>query len=129
MYTIDTNVLVRILIDDKRQPNQVKLARKLASKQRKFFVPTIVQAELVWVLDQAYGINKDEIMLVLQHLFESEAYILENDTSYEFALKNYSEHNVDFSDCLILAESEANNHQVITFDKKFSRLSNCVLLT
>jgi len=124
MQAVDTNVLIRILITDDEQPEQVKSARQFAKKAKKLFVPQIVQVELVWVLDAAYELDKSEIVPVLHHLRVNEAFQLQNETEFSEALSLYEINNVDFSDALILVESKNKNCDVITFDKKFSRLAN-----
>lgn len=122
MQTVDTNVLVRILITDDKQLEQVKLARQFAKKAQQLFVPQIVQVELVWVLETAYGLGKIDIVKILQHLQTNEAFQLQNESEFSAALQIYQTNNVDFSDSLILVESKRKNCDVVTFDKKFSRL-------
>ncbi len=122
MQAIDTNVLVRILVTDDKQTEQVKIARQFAKKAKNLFIPQIVQVELVWVLDTAYKLNKSEIVQVLQHLATNEAFRLQNAVEFSDALQLYQSNNVDFSDCLIWVESKKENCLVTTFDKKFSRL-------
>lgn len=129
MQAVDTNVLVRILVTDDNQLEQVKLARQFAKKAKILFVPQIVQVELVWVLDAAYGLEKLEIVQVLNHLETNEAFQLQNPFEFGEALQLYQANNVDFSDCLILVESKKADCALVTFDKKFSRLAQVKLLS
>lgn len=122
MQAVDTNGLVRILITDDKQKEQVKLARQFAKKAQRLFVPQIVQVELVWVLDAAYGLNKSDIVRILQHLQANEAFHLQHASEFSEALQLYQLNNVDFSDTLIFIEGKKENCDVVTFDKKFSRL-------
>ena len=124
MQAVDTNVLIRILVTDDEQIEQVELARKFAKKAKLLFVPQIVQVELVWVLDGAYGLDKANIIRILQHLQANEAFQLQNESEFSEALQLFQSNNVDFSDSLIFAESRRENCYVVTFDKKFSRLPN-----
>jgi len=128
MQAVDTNVLVRILVDDPKASQQVKQARYSAKKAGSLFIPQIVQVELVWVLDSAYGIAKNEIISILKHLQENEAFLLQHEDQYNVALQQYQTTHTDFSDCLIYAESQAAGYEIITFDKKFSRLPHVTLL-
>ena len=128
MQAVDTNVLIRILVTDDKQIEQVKLARQFAKKAKKLFIPQIVQVELVWVLDAAYALNKSEIIQILQHLQTNEAFQLQNEFEFSQALQLFQSNNVDFSDCLILMESKKENCEMITFDKKFSRLPKVICL-
>ncbi len=74
MQAVNTNVLVRILVTDDKQMEQVLLARKFARKAKVLFITQIVQVELVWVLEAVYKFNKDEIIKVLQHMLTKEAF-------------------------------------------------------
>lgn len=128
MIAIDTNVLVRILVDDKEEHPQVTCARQFAKKHLKLFIPQIVQIELVWVLNVAYELEKTNIIPVLQHLYENAAFILQRVKQFETALHLYQTTHVGFSDCLIQIESQEENCKVVTFDKKFSKLPGVNLL-
>ncbi|MHB1947833.1 MAG: PIN domain-containing protein [Gammaproteobacteria bacterium] len=128
MIAIDTNVLVRILIDDDGAVNQVKTARQFAKKHKKLFIPQLVQVELVWVLSSAYELDKSEIVTILQHLCENGAFILQRKKQFEDALHLYQTNNTGFSDCLIQVESIDAGYEVATFDKKFAKLSEVKLL-
>ena len=129
MQAVDTNVLVRILVTDDKQSEQVKLARQFAKKAKMVFVPQIVQVELVWVLQVAYKLEKHEIIPVLEHLQVNESFQLQNEHEFSAALQWYQSNNVDFSDSLIFVESKKENCDVVTFDKKFSRMPNVKHLT
>jgi len=124
----DTNVLVRILVDDPGQPMQVRTARKLASEEQQLFIPQIVTVELVWVLQASYGLDKTAIISVLEHLLHNSAFELQGEDRFLEALGVFKENNSDFSDCLITAESRAANCTLATFDKKLSRLSGVRLV-
>ena len=128
MIAVDTNVLIRLLIDDSIASDQMELAKALLKKYRQVFVPQIVQVELVWVLENAYGFEKKAIIVVLQHLQKSSAYVLQQPTQFNAALENYANNPADFSDYLILATCIENHHEVYTFDKKFARLHSVNLL-
>jgi len=128
MQAVDTNVLVRILIDDPKEMNQVHIARRYAKRAGQLFVTQIVQVELVWVMDAAYDLNKSEVISVLKHMQDNEAFFLQNESQYAMALHHYQTKNVDFSDCLILAECHQEKCEVVTFDNKFSRLPEVHLL-
>jgi predicted nucleic-acid-binding protein len=50
VIAVDTNVLVRLPVDDSQAPAQVSAARKLLKDKGPAFVSQIVQVETVWVL-------------------------------------------------------------------------------
>ena len=74
MIAVDTNVLIRILVDEPSQPIQVTAARALASEAGKVFVPLVVLVEVVWVLESAYGQPKAVVVHTLEHLLDNAAY-------------------------------------------------------
>jgi predicted nucleic-acid-binding protein len=80
-----------------------------------------VQAELVWVLEDAFGANKPEIVSLLRHLLANQAFVLQNEASFEGALAEYETGSADFADCLILAEARAASYPLVTFDKRLQR--------
>lgn len=122
MISVDTNVLVRIFIDDK-SISQVKKARLLAQKEKQIFIAQTVQTELVWVLKRAYKITKPQILLILDEIKNNAAFIIHNNGLYDTALSLYEKYNIDFSDCLIFAESfEEQSKKIYTFDKQFAKL-------
>lgn len=130
MKAVDTNVLLRILVDDDEQMAQVQAARQFAKNAKRVFVPQIVQIELVWVLMAAYDLEKNDIIPILHHLQSNEAFFLQQEDGFSDALHLYQSNNIDFSDCLILVESEKEDcNVVVTFDKKFSRLLKVSLLS
>src|SRR5579864_9410476 len=91
MQAVDTNVLIRILVTDDKQTEQVRLARLFAKKAKILFVPQIVQVELVWVLDVAYGLDKSEIARILNHLLTNEAFKLQSESEFSEALQLFQD--------------------------------------
>lgn len=129
MISVDTNILVRILIDDKSNQEQVVTARKFAEKNVPLFIPQLVQAELVWVLSYSYDLEKLEILKILKHLLENAAFIMQEEQHFERAIHQYETTNVNFSDCLILQSSLVFTRKIATFDKKFAKLPEVFLVT
>ena len=76
MIAVDTNVLVRLLINDPGSQNQVSLAKALLKRAKQVYVPQIVQIEIVWVLETAYGFDKSAVITVLKHLQQTLVFVL-----------------------------------------------------
>ena len=123
MVALDTNLLVRVFLEDKEQPEQTQIARRLVSKTEPLYVSQIVQVEAVWVLDTVYQCSKSDIVLMLEQLAENTPFVLQRAEVFAAALDLYRKHNVDFADCLILAESREMNTELFTFDKRLAKLS------
>lgn len=122
MIAVDTNVLIRILVDDPGATLQMQSARALLAKSEVLYVPQIVQVETVWVLESAYGFDKPATCKILDHLLQHPQFQLQAAESFEAAVTLFRRHSADFSDCLILTESINQQLKLFTFDKKLSRL-------
>ena len=78
MIAIDTNVLVRLLVDDPNETTQNQLARQLLIEQEAAWVSYIVLIETVWVLQSCYKLAKEEIITVIEKLISHPRIQLEN---------------------------------------------------
>ncbi|MFY9976177.1 MAG: type II toxin-antitoxin system VapC family toxin [Chromatiaceae bacterium] len=123
MIAVDTNVLVRILVDDPGQPAQVSAARALAGEAADLHVPMIVLVETVWVLETSYRLPKSAVLRALEHITSNDAFELENPARCALALRLYRDANADFSDCLILAGCLERGLVLHTFDRRLGKLA------
>jgi predicted nucleic-acid-binding protein len=128
VIAVDTNILVRLLINEPDSQTQVGLAKALLKRAKQVYVPQTVQIEMVWVLETAYGFNKPDVITALKHLQQSFVFVLQDETQFDNALENFENYTAYFSDYLILSGCLENNHEVFTFDKKFARLQSVKLL-
>lgn len=125
MTTLDTNVLVRVLVDDPGSAAQCKAARAALLLADDCYIPSVVQAELVWVLTRAYGLAKNEVVAVLEHLAENLGFVLQEPAVFVRALELYRASTAGFSDCLIVAEARSSRRvPVLSFDRKLQRLDD-----
>lgn len=122
MIAVDTNVLIRILVDDPDAELQMQAARALLTQFEVLYVPQIVQVESVWVLESAYRFDKPSICKILDHLLHHPQFQLHLPESFASAVTLFRNHSADFSDCLILTESKSRKLQLFTFDKKLGRM-------
>ncbi len=127
MISVDTNVLLRVLVDDPGETAQVKTARHVVRNAREVFVSQIVQVETVWVLNRGYRIEKSDLISLLNHLFENIAYHLEKKEIFKHAVDMYTTGRADFSDYLILADAQQRSLEVVTFDKHLAKAKGAVL--
>ena len=69
MIAIDTNVLLRYLLEDDAE--QFRKAVKLISGQQKVLVTDVVLVETIWTLHgKKYQLKKPELVTVIQSLFQ-----------------------------------------------------------
>ena len=120
MIGIDTNVLVRYLVQD--DETQAKAATKIleqVSDENPAFINNIVMCETVWVLARAYKYDKSIIAETLEQILATAGIEFENAEVIRKAVRHYKNGNADFSDYL-LAEINKENGVVstYTFDRK-----------
>jgi predicted nucleic-acid-binding protein len=126
MISLDTNVMVRILVDDPQCPEQNSKARQIVSEYETVYVTQIVQVETVWVLSRAYGFSRADIERALESMLNNSAFRLENETIFAAGLQLYSRSNVDFADALILQNSVQQNLKLLSFDRKLQKQQGVV---
>jgi predicted nucleic-acid-binding protein len=129
MIAIDTNVLVRVFIDD-MSTAQIKSARQLVKNAKEIFLPHIVIVEMTWVLLRAFKLTKEQVLSILREIHENDAFIVENKEQFSHAFSLYKKNNIDFSDCMILSvtQDSAISH-LYTFDTKFAKIEGVKKLT
>lgn len=129
MVAVDTNVLIRLLVDDPGAVEQIEQARKSIQTAEQVYIPQIVQVECVWVLQSGYKFSKQNIVDRLGELAGNIRFVLQNSPSFLRALALFQGANADFSDCLILVESQAAECHLITFDKRLATQGGVRLLS
>lgn len=122
MLALDTNVLVRVLVDDPTAPEQCRAARQMVSEAGEVAISQVVQIETAWVLAGAYGLSRSTLCEVMTKLSAHPAFHLQRLPIFLTALQCFREAHADFADCMILAESAAEGSALATFDRKFARL-------
>ena len=128
MLAVDTNVLVRVLVDDPTALDQCRAARQAVSEAGEVFVSQVVQVETVWVLVSAYGLNKTTLQRTLGAIATHPAFHLQRRDMFQAALQIYLTAHADFADCMILAESASAGHELLTFDRKLGKLPGARLI-
>jgi len=121
MIAIDTNVLVRALTNDDGSPEQTLLAQEFIKSADKIYITQIVQVEFVWVLEQAYKVDKINILMALEILINSSKYQLQREDVFFLAIERFKRSNAGFADSLIGMESQQKGCKLWTFDKKLSK--------
>lgn len=127
MKGIDTNVLVRYLVQD--DPKQSRLATEFieteCSIKKPAFVNAIVLCELVWVLETAYGYARSDISRVLEKILQARQLQVEQVDIMWKALNSYREEGADFADNYIgYLNIQKGCDNTVTFDKKAAKLKN-----
>lgn len=130
MVGLDTNVLLRFLLQD--EPQQAQSASRLIadlSVVNPGYISHIVLVELVWVLRRIHRVKKSDILRTLSALARMNNLVLEQAGAVLKAIHLFRTSRADFADCLIaVAGTRANCIYTSTFDRKAARLPGMRLL-
>lgn len=132
MRGLDTNVLLRLLLDD--EPGQTAAAesaigRDLRTGERPV-VCLLALLETEWVLRKSAGLGRDQIVAVFLSLLEKPDLAIEHESVVEDAVHAYQNSSADFADCLINARYRSLGcASMLTFDMRAAKLPGAELLT
>lgn len=130
MIALDTNVLVRFLVQD--DPEQAQLATRVIDQltdDAPGFVSREVLIELVWVLERAYRLGRPEIATALDGLLSATEMEVEGSDEVAPALELYRNDGFGFADLMIAAAARrAGATELVTFDRKATRLPGVHLI-
>jgi len=131
MAALDTNVLVRYLVQDDAPQLAAaqRIVRATVRANETLFVPISVMLELEWVLRSNYGFAKSDVVRTLSGLLSSVELSFESEAAAEVALALYQRNVADFSDCMHVALAHrAGQSPLWTFDKSASKVDGARLL-
>ena len=131
MIGIDTNVLLRLWLDD--DPAQSRRIDILLGKHGQaagsLLVSDVVLAEAVWTLGSAYSQGKAEQLKAVRSLLNEAAFAFESRDAVATALALCERSTCGFSDCLIAAKHQRLGCQfTATFDRAMRNLPGVKLL-
>lgn len=132
MAALDTNVLIRFLIEDDAAQfaAATKLIRQCVVAGETLFIPVTVALELEWVLRSNFGFGKAAIVQTLSQLLSSVDLLFESEGALELALRLYGQSTAEFSDCLHVALASGAGHKPLwTFDKAAAKVDGARLVT
>ena len=131
MIGIDTNVVVRLIVDD--DPKQAAAARDYirdrCTPDDPGYISNIVLAEVAWILTRGYGYSRNDIADAIERVMETAQLQVESSTDVAAALADYRRGPAGFTDCLIgHLNRTADCTHTVTFDRKAAKLAGFELL-
>jgi predicted nucleic-acid-binding protein len=120
VIALDTNVLVRFLVEDDEQQSRLaaRLIEGAIERDDQLFVSDIVMCETVWVLSSAYRFSRAEIVQALSGLLRARAVVFVSGDSLARALAAYASGKGDFADYLVREHARAAGADTVaTFDR------------
>lgn len=129
MLGLDTNVLVRFLVQDDAE--QFARARRLIKREvgqtEPVLVSLLVLLETEWVLRSRYALPKADILGVFSSLLEAAELEFEDEAAVEEAVFTWRDSPAQFADCLINARHRRLGcRATATFDSKAAKLPGFV---
>ena len=131
MTGLDTNVLVRYIVQDDAQQSGVvtRFIENRCTARSPGYVSVPVLMELVWVLTSAYGHAKAAVVPVIRQLLRTAEFAVEDRQTVWTALRDFETGGADFADYLIARRNHAHGcTQTYTFDRRAARGPHFTLL-
>lgn len=125
MIALDTNVIVRFLVNDDRAQAHAVYARfrKAETARETLFVPLLVALETIWVLESCYDKSKRDILDAIEDLLGMPILEFEKEPVVQRLVAAGRAGHADLSDLLIAFAAEAAGCDTgLTFDKKAATL-------
>jgi predicted nucleic-acid-binding protein len=120
MLALDTNVLVRFLVEDDeaQSARAAKLVSRAIRDGEQLFVADVVLCEVVWVLRASYRFGRAEIAAVLQRLLKAAHLTFSDSDPLKRAADAFVRGKGDFADYVIREQARAAGcERVATFDR------------
>jgi predicted nucleic-acid-binding protein len=131
MIGIDTNVIVRLIVnDDERQSRAAeRFIREHGGSGQPCYVSDVTMIETVWVLETVYGYDRAMVADALAGLLEAEQLEFSSPIDIANAVDDFRLGRAEFADCLIgRINLRAGCTHTATFDRKAAKLAGFELL-
>lgn len=131
MIGLDTNVVVRYLVQDDRAQAAVATAliERTLDAESPGLITGITLCEIVWVLAECYAADRSRIDAVIEGLLTSRQLVVEASEEVWNALSDWRDSDADFSDALIgRLVAAQGGEKTVTFDRSAAKLPRFQLL-
>lgn len=131
MTGIDSNVLVRLLVED--APDQTDRVHRFLAKSRAagetVYVSTVVLCESAWVLRSVYARSKSQILDAFEQLLGVDVMQVEEEDAVRSAVQLSRTGKADFADSLIGQLNLAHGcRRTVTFDRSLRTVPGFAVL-
>lgn len=131
MIGLDTNILLRLWLNDNAAQNQRidALLVKHGGAPGSLLVTDVVLAEALWTLRSAYEQDKSAQMLAVRSLLDEAAFAFEDREAVVLATALFGQSACGFSDCLIAAKhARLGCAFTATLDRRMRKLPGVQLI-
>jgi len=122
---LDTNVIIRFLTGDHpaHSPRSRNLFARGAAGDVTLVLTDLALAEIVWVLQSFYKLDRSAIAAALKDLIESAGIEVENKAVLLSALRNFAQTDVNFVDAYHAAIAAVESIAIASFDRDFDQFA------
>lgn len=123
VYLVDTNVILRYLLDDHQvfSPKAKAFILRVSQGKHKVEIPAVVIVECIYVLEKFYGVPRNELVESISGILNFTGIVNQDRSEILEALLKYETSNTDIVDCILAAHSSTEK-VVVSFDKDFEKL-------
>jgi predicted nucleic-acid-binding protein len=119
---LDTNVVIRHLTGD--PPAQARRAHAFLATADELLVPDLIVAEIVYVLESFYEIERERVAELLRAVIGFPAVVVVDAPLLLCALEVYELDRIDFAEAYLVASAEATGVEMIaSFDRSIDRIA------
>jgi len=125
MRFLDTNIFIRFLTDDVHEKADAceDIFKKAVEKQETLFTTDLVIAEIVWVLESFYKLQKNEVQDKVEKILNTPNLTCPHKDLILSALILYSEKNIDYINAYnALILKEYGIEELYSYDKHYDRI-------
>ncbi len=123
VYLIDTNVILRYLLDDHKtySPKAKAFMLQVSEGKKKVEIPPVVIAECIYVLEKFYEVPRSEVVDSISGIFNFTGIVNTDRSEILEALLKFKISYTDIVDCILAAHSSSEK-VVVSFDKDLENL-------
>jgi len=124
MIGIDTNILIRFVLDDDPiwSPAAAAFINGQLSAKNAGFINVVTLAEFAWSIKKQANIDREKLAGIIQSLLQSDKTVLGDAPIVECALGRFQNGNAGFADYLIAELNRANGAEpTMTIDERAAR--------
>lgn len=118
MLCVDTNILLRLLVEIPEDLAQCRSARKAVADAGQLRISQVVLVELVWTLRRLMHFDKAALITTLRVIELNAAFLVPQRERFVTALLRFEQGPADFADYLIAAEAAESGAELLSFDRK-----------
>lgn len=131
MIGLDTNVVLRLLLNDAPEQNARldALFAEFGGEPESLLLTDVVLAEVIWTLRGAYRQDKAAQLVALRSLLGEPAFAFENRTAVQHAVDLFDQVACGFADCLVTAKhAQLGCGFTATFDRAMRKITGVRVL-